>query len=261
MNGGLTNSPVLDLSALSRNSLPIRFAFLHRRDTDSPAGPLSWFVAERRSFALDLLLFAHTVWPLSEGLPIRATTRQWMTAMAIAENAESRSTFSRSWRWLESRRLVRIHSRGRNRGIEILKEDGSGEAWVTPGVVKDSYFRLSNAYWTGGFARDLSLPGKAVLLIGLSRQSREQEFFELPLQRGSGWYGISPSTVQRGLKELRDIDLLRRWVEERRTSASPTGRTYDQRFDLRSLEKVGIQRANSNFEAFDLDGEGEAILF
>jgi DNA-binding transcriptional ArsR family regulator len=183
-----------------------------------------------------------------------------MTAMSIKESAESRSTFSRSWRWLESRGLVQAHRDRRDHGIEILKEDGSGQEWATPGLVGDPYLRFPVAYWTGAFARDLSLPAKAVLLIGLSRQSRGQAYFELPLKRGAAWYGISPSTVRRGLDELRDIHLLRRWANERETAASPTGYTYDQRYALNSMVNVADQSTSRNHDGFDLDA-GEDIPF
>lgn len=259
-NIGWTTSPALDLAALRRESTPIRLAFLHQGGSGGGPGPLSWFVKERQSFAFDLLLFAHTVWPLSEGSAIRATTRQWMSAMSIKETAESRSTISRSWRWLGARGLVRTPRSGRERGIELLREDGLGGAWTSPGLVGDPYFRLPHAYWTGAFARDLSLPAKAVLLIGLSRQSSGHDYFELPLRRGAAWYGISPSTVRRGLNELRAIHLLRRWAEERETSASPTGRTYDQRYALNSLVNVGAQRTYRNRNSPEPEG-GEVIPF
>jgi hypothetical protein len=47
-----------------------------------------------------------------------------------------------------------------------------------------------------------------VLLIGLHR-SRGQPWFELRTESQSKWYGISPDTLQRGLDELRDANLLR----------------------------------------------------
>lgn len=254
-------SPVLDLDALTREATPLRVAFLHWPTSGGGAGPLAAFVSERRAFALDLLLFAHTVAPLSEGRPIRATTRQWLAAIAITESADSRSTVSRSWRWLEEMRLIRSHRSGRERGIEILREDGSGAPWTNPGLAREPYFGLPLAYWTGTFARDLSLPAKAVLLIGLSLQSGGKNYFELPLERGATWYGISPSTVRRGLKELQRIHLLRRWSSARETPASPIGRTYDQRYALNSLIDVGSQRTYRNRGAFDLDGSGEDIPF
>jgi hypothetical protein len=237
----MQQNPCLDLDALQRSATPLRIAFLHEPRPGGKPGPLSAFVGERRALALDLLLFAHTVAPLSEKRPIRATAKQWMSAISIEESAERRATVSRAWSWLERQRLIESHRSGRERGIEILREDGSGEPWSSPGLEKEPYFGLPVAYWTGGFARRLSLPAKAILLIGLSLQSSGEDYFELPLERGADWYGISASTIRRGLSELQGIHLLRRWSERRDTTGSPVGYTFDQRYALNSLVNVGSQ--------------------
>jgi DNA-binding transcriptional ArsR family regulator len=251
----------LDLGAVTRDSVAVRVAFLHRPKSGGGAGPLAAFVSERRSVALDLLLYAHSVAPLSNPEPIQASFSEWARAISLGEGSGSRSTISRAWSWLEGVGLVRTERRGRERAIHLLTEDGCGLPWTRPSRQDEPYFRLSNAYWTGGFARDLSLAGKAVLLIGLSLQSREEDYFELPLARGSEWYGISASTIQRGLRELREVALLRRWSEHRETGGSPVGFTYDQRYALNSLVAVGSQRTYGRLGALDLGGVSEEIPF
>jgi hypothetical protein len=233
----LYTSPLLDLSHIVRCETPLRIAFLHQPQRGGGAGPLAALVRQRQAFAFDLLLYAHTVAPLAEGHPIRATSAQWMRAIGIKESAGSRATVSRSWGWLERQGLVRRHREGRERGIEILREDGSGRTWQAAYVEDEPYFGLPLAYWHGGYARQLALPAKAVLLIGFSLQSREEEFFELPLKRASDWYGLSISTLRRGLGELRERRLLRRWAQERDTRKSPLGHTYDQRYALNKLRE------------------------
>jgi DNA-binding transcriptional ArsR family regulator len=249
----------LDLDALTRESTPLRVSFLHRVEAGGGAGPLASFVRGRRGIALDLLLFAHTVWPLSNPKPISASSSEWVRSISLAEGPGSRSTVSRSWSWLEEMNLVRTERRGRERVIEILREDASGRPWSNPSYEAEPYFRLPLAYWTGGFARDLSLSAKAVLLIGLSLQSRKEDYFELPLERGAGWYGLSPSTIQRGLSELRAIALLRRWSEQRDTEGSPIGITYDQRYALNSLVDVGSQRTYGRGGRIDAGTAGDEI--
>ncbi|MBK5219184.1 MAG: hypothetical protein JJE35_05290 [Thermoleophilia bacterium] len=176
---------------------------------------------------------------MSEGRPIRATSTQWMAVVGIEPSASNRATVSRSWSWLEEKRLISSHRQGRDRGIEILREDGTGQLWQPPGAHHEAYFGLPLAYWRGGYASELSLPAKSVLLIGLSLQSREEPFFQLPLRRGSDWYGLSASTLRRGLAELRRVGLLRRWAERRETEGSPLGHTYDQRYALNPLSDRG----------------------
>jgi hypothetical protein len=250
----LYTSPLLDLSRITRRETPLRIAFLHQPQRGGGAGPLAALVRERQAPAFDLLLYAHTVAPLAEGHPIRATSAQWMDAIGIKESAGNRATVSRSWGWLERQRLVRRHREGRERGIEILREDGSGRPWQGAYVEDEPYFGLPLAYWRGGYARQLALPAKAVLLIALSLQSRKEEFFELPLERASDWYGLSVSTLRRGLGELRERRLLRRWAQERDTPKSPLGHTYDQRYALNELDEPWPLSES-------VPGEGEDIPF
>jgi DNA-binding transcriptional ArsR family regulator len=250
----------LDIGAIVRDSTPLRVGFLHRLQSGGGAGPLAAFVRERRGTALDLLLFAHTIAPLSNPEPIQASSSEWLRAISPGTTRGDRSTISRSWTWLEQMRLIETERRGRERAIRLLCEDGSGRPWRTASDEGEPYFRLPLAYWTGGFSRDLSLPGKAVLLIGLSLQARK-EFFELPQERGAGWYGLSPSTLQRGLVDLRGVGLLRRWAKERPTDGSPLGVTYDQRYALNSLENVGSHRPDPYYAGFDLDSGEPPIPF
>lgn len=250
----LYTSPLLDIRRITRRATPLRIAFLHQPQRGGGAGPLATLVRERQGLAFDLLLYAHTVAPLAEGHPIRATSAQWMRAIGTKGSAGNLATVSRSWGWLERQGLVRRHREGRERGIEILREDGSGRTWQGAYVEDEPYFGLPLAYWRGGYARQLALPAKAVLLIGFSLQSREEKFFELPLQRASDWYGLSVSTLRRGLGELRERRLLRRWAQERDTSKSPLGRTYDQRYALNELREPWPLKE-------PVSGEGEDIPF
>jgi hypothetical protein len=226
------DSPVLDIGRTGRSAAPLRVAFLHEPRREGLPGPLASFVEERRGIALDLLLLAHATASLSGDRPIRATSSQWMKAIGAQEGASNRVTVSRSWTWLEQKNLVRSHRAGRDRGIEVLREDGSGERWQPPMPRREAHFGLPHDYWLCSYPQALSLPAKAVLLIALSLQSRGEEFFELPLERGSRWYGLSESTLRRGLGELRRQGLLRHWVRARKTAESPIGRTYDQRYAL-----------------------------
>ena len=149
---------------------------------------------------------------------------------------------SRSWSWLEQHRLVATAPHGRARAIEVLREDGSGRPWEHPARSKEAYLQLPHAYWWGGFARDLSLPAKAVLLIGFSLQSGRKPYFELPLSRAAGWYGLTERTLRQGLRELQAARLLRVWSERRSTDRSPTGTTRDRRYRLNQIEVVGARR-------------------
>jgi hypothetical protein len=233
----------LDLSRVVwRDAVPLRVAFLHVPVAGGGPAVLARFVSQRRAVALDLLLFAHAVWPLSEPEPIQASSAEWVQAIGLEDRPGTRAAVSRSWSWLEAQRLVRTHPRGRIRAIEILREDASGEPWEHAADEDVPYFKLPHAYWTGRFPADLSLAAKAVLLIALSLQRPGQEYFQLPVTRGAQWYGLSEESVRRGLRELRSIRLLRTWSERRDSASSPTGYAFDRRHSLNPMEAVARRR-------------------
>lgn len=70
-------------------------------------------------------------------------------------------------------------------------------------------------YWTDDQAwyRTLTLAAKAMLLIGSSLKPG----FILPGERVPEWYGISESSAQRGLQELREVGLLNRSISYKPT--------------------------------------------
>jgi hypothetical protein len=233
----------LDLDRVAwRDAVPIRVAFLHVPSAGGGPAALARIVRQRRAVALDLLLFAHAIWPLSQPEPIEAPSSQWLRAIGLDARPGTRSAISRAWTWLEAQRLIRTRPRGRIRAIEILREDASGQLWKHPYDEGVAYFKLPHAYWTGRFSADLSLAAKAVLLIALSLQARGEPYFELPVSRGSEWYGLSEDSVRRGLRELRDIRLLRTWSERRNSGRSPTGYAFDRRHSLNPMETVGRRR-------------------
>jgi hypothetical protein len=235
------NAP-LDLGAVQREAVPLRVAFLHAPTTRGGPGPLASLVSQRRTLALDLLLFAHAIWPLTSPDAIVATASDWARALGLKEQPGNRAMISRSWSWLEHHRLIATAPSGRVRAIEPLCDDGSGRLWQHPSDEKEAYFRLPHAYWRGGFARDLSLSAKAMLLVGISLQGRNEPYFELPLERGSAWYGLSRRTARLGLRELEAARLLRAWTERRPSERSPTGYTFDRRYSLNPIEAVALRR-------------------
>ncbi|HTB50222.1 MAG TPA: hypothetical protein VK701_04530 [Solirubrobacteraceae bacterium] len=233
-----------ELTALRRRATPLRVGLLHVPVAGGGPGPLAELVRQRRAVALDLLLLSHAVWPLSSPDPIVAPSTLWARALGVDARPGIRATISRSWSWLEHRRLVSTARASRARAITILCEDGSGRPWQHPVEEKEPFFQLPHAYWESGLHTDLGLAGKAVLLIGLSLQ-HEAPYFELPLDRGSRWYGLSERTVRLGLRELRAVKLLRTWVERRPSANSPTGYAFDRRHSLNSLNAFARRRQRS----------------
>lgn len=212
------------LGGQQRRGAPIRSSFLQERGGDRASGPLNHFVRERRLLALQLYLLLHCI---ARAEPWDA----WLPAMAWARALDktrpgAEATISRNWAWLEDKDLVRSERDKRLRRVYLLMEDGSREEYERP---TGNYFTLPLAFFLDEWDQKLALPGTAILLIALSLKPR----FQLRTEHAAGWYGISADTLQRGLDELRSVDLLD--VTPRRVAAPRTRRgwTYVNEYRLR----------------------------
>jgi hypothetical protein len=108
----------------------------------------------------------------------------------------------------------------------LLADDGSGKEYRHVGAGMKGkkldgpgYLQLPYAYWRDGWHEKLSLPAKAMLLIALY----QGDGFSLPYNKLPQWYGISPATGERGLRELRVSGLLHRERHRRPDPESPVG--------------------------------------
>lgn len=156
---------------------------------------------ERQLFALQLYLLLHSVArkdPWDCALPASAWARALDKTNPSAEGA-----VSRAWAWLKDEQLVRTTRSARLVHAYLLSEDGSGDEYTR----SRDFFYFPLAYFRDGWHRELSLAATSVLLIGLDK-SKRKPWFQLRTERQSAWYGISADTLQRGLDELADADLL-----------------------------------------------------
>jgi hypothetical protein len=193
----MTRAALLD--GQTRLGPPIRAAFLQERGGQRAPGALHRFVNGRRLFGLQLYLLLHTVAladPWDGWLPAAV----WGRALDH-EGRGAEATVSRNWDWMEDLALVTSRREKRMRRVFLLREDGSGEAYSRP---KGHFFYVPLAYFRDDWYSKLSLAGTAVLLIGLSLEQP----FQLRTEHAAGWYGVSADTLQRGLDELRDHQLL-----------------------------------------------------
>jgi hypothetical protein len=91
------------------------------------------------------------------------------------------------------------------------------------------YFSLPYAYWRMGLQDRLDLPGKAVLLIALSRP----DDFILPLEHGAKWYGISSDTIRSGLRSLQILGLLQMRMQHIPSPLTVRGYRTERHYTLR----------------------------
>ncbi|MGY0466899.1 hypothetical protein ACW14Y_42570 (plasmid) [Kitasatospora sp. cg17-2] len=205
---------LLQQSKRRGEAVPIRRAFV--QDTEDVAalvqkpGPLSRLV--RHEKALDLLLLFYALTSGGDfGAVERAETWGRAIALTFATDGSAGSAVSRLWNRLAGLGLVARSTSGRLAKVTKLLEDGSHEPYTVPaggekGRRKEVYFRLPFAYWREGLHNRLDMPGKIVLLIGMSLR---QPTFGLPQTATfAGYYGISESTLRRGIDKLIDEGVL-----------------------------------------------------
>lgn len=219
---GDTIDALLDPSG--RNHLPLANSFVQHRDTQDRGipGPLSSFVSAHFERGLQQYLLLHAA--ASGGdFDVARDSRVWARALGLQWEADSaRNGVSRTWAWLEDRKLIARSRAGRLSKITLLYDDGSGNAYEHPNDQGERYLRLSYAYWRDGWHRKLGLAELAVLLIALSFPKDE---FRLVQERVPEWYGVSTSTFQKGVQELVRMDLLKRWHEVKPAPLAPEGFT------------------------------------
>ncbi len=189
------------LGSQTRRGPAIRSAFVQERGGSLAPGPLHLFVRERQLFTLQLYLLLHCI----------ARKEPWETALPASTWARAldktgrggEGSVSRAWAWLREHRLVRTERDNRLVRAYLLVEDGSGKPYTR----STDFFYFPLAYFRDGWHKRLGLAATSVLLIALNKSTRKP-WFQLRTEPQSKWYGVSPDTLQRGLDELRDAELL-----------------------------------------------------
>jgi hypothetical protein len=224
-------------SARTARGVPLRLSFLQTmsRDRIAAPGPLSEFVStgDQRALVLYLLVLtkaSSTPWNVHLPSPVWAR----LLGLDLPLSKSAMSTVSKTWLRLERRHLIQRNRFGRMADITVLREDGSGAAYETPGNVRERYLRVPLSLWTSGPTDDrrwyleLTLPELAVLLIALSLGDE----FRLPAEEAFSWYGISADTASRGTQGLRERGLLDVKKIYKTAPLSAVGYTAEHRYTL-----------------------------
>lgn len=215
-----------------RDAVPLRRTFVQQGTPRQPEpGPLAEFVRRHDDRGLELYLLFRAV---ASAAPwnVDASTRLWARTLDLGTTRSAVSAVSRAWRRLEDYGLVRRQRARGQLSIVALRDDGSAEPYVHPSAQgrREPYFKLPFAYWTDDEAwyRRLDLAETALLLIALSLADE----FILPYRMARRWYGISPDTVERGLRGLLDRGLLRMEVAYKSAPLAPAGYTEERHYTL-----------------------------
>lgn len=201
---------------------------------DPEPGPLARMLRAHDERALDLLLL-HRALVSSEPWATRPLdARVWARALGLAHDADGGVTaVSKTWRRLDV--TYKLVSRGRSGRLAVftaLREDGTGQPYTSPngGRLAERYFTIPYDYWTAEQHWYVTLPfaAKVVLLIG----STLGPGFLLPTEKAPSWYGLSTDSAERGLRKLREANLLTRATITKPAPLSPLNFTQEHRYTL-----------------------------
>jgi hypothetical protein len=193
-----------------RGYFPMRKIAVQRPNTEAVrAAKLSELLTGRHHRPLDAWLLLHALQPVLPGSPL--PLRTWANLLSTGTRCTP-SAASKAFAVLEELQLVARTRGGSTPTFELLHEDGSGAAWTRPGMTEETgpgYFAVPYAYWTGGWADRLTLPGKVMFLIILAEtQNPKTPAFHMPVERAQDWYGISERSAERGYTDLHKNGLL-----------------------------------------------------
>jgi len=186
-----------------------------RRGGSKP-GMLPEFARNHRAAILFLLIL--TVWPwLEDSMP--RPSGAWLRFLSSTEKGAltwSEQSLSHAWGTLEKLGLIENRTTVKRRlKIQPRRED-SREPYEPPKGNGDPYLVLPHAFWRDGLYATLSWPALATLLI-LLKETGGKPTAELNIDRAQEFYGISRTTAETGLTELRQRQILQssdRWVTD-----------------------------------------------
>jgi hypothetical protein len=179
--------------------------------------------------------------------------------LSTSSDTRSPATVSRAWAVLENLNLIR---RERGQPVRPQREDGSGVPWTHPGEDRDAvgYFSLPRRYWTDGWHERLRLPGKALLLILLAETNTPgSPAFTLPAEKIAAHYGLSLSTVRRGLQELRDLGLLGEHWQRVPAPRSATGWTYRTHYWLNAPFSTNYREVARKTDRLEISARAKTV--
>lgn len=207
----------------------IRYSFVQVPPTStvsSRPGVLAQLSRNQRAAVLYLAVLANWPWLAREDEPLPADA--WLRFLKVDGDGSALTwtaqSLSHAWGVLEEHALIERPRKGRLKNVRPLKEDGSGNPYTSPtGSERDHYFILPNAFWTRQLHATLSWPALSVLLI-LLKETNLQATAPLAIDRAHAWYGISRTTAEQGITELRNAGFITSKVRQVMDPAAVGGR-------------------------------------
>jgi predicted transcriptional regulator len=261
----------------ARGYFQLRGVFVQKpENVSNRASTLASLVTARQHRALVLYLMLISVWPWLHDDKVPLEAHVWMNlvhsrspkpASTRRSLLWSESTLSRTWKYLVKVGLVekKRGAKGRLKVAPRMEDASAPYEFPTgaKGVGREMYFVVPDRFWIEeDFAR-LALPGLAVLLVILKETNKAPEF-RVTHEQIADWYGLSRSTVDKGLAELRAIGVLEErveWIPARLSKIRTTTATYlslsgDYSTKSRSAARAKAERSRRRKEAKAVTGSG-----
>lgn len=191
----------------------IRHSFVQKPPTRKHGGSkpamLPTFARNHRAAVLYLAVL--TNWPWLSRSDETLSAKTWIRFLSSNKPGAltwTEQSLAHAWKQLEQGDLVVRDLDHRMKKVRPLDESGSSDPYVRPQGSRDGvYFALPHEFWSRELHATLSWPALAVLLI-LLKETNGRPTAELPVDRAQRYYGISRTTAEQGLTELRAEGLL-----------------------------------------------------
>ena len=229
----------LSLGRRRRDSgAPVRKLFVAALEPFDHTPPMADLLHGGRSGQVRLKLYLSVLWRTAkEPFEVSSPARFWAELLGLPDpggNGERR--IRQAMRDLSDRRLLKVRGRGGQPSVlQPLNDAGDGKKYSLPSTAyqrqksadpghlwRHEYFKIPSALWTEGYMAQLSGPGLAMLLVLLSQQRPHRPEVWIVRSTADQQFGLSERTRNKGLDELRGLDL----ISTEMASIDDQGRTF-----------------------------------
>jgi hypothetical protein len=221
------------LTRAIRANVPLRKTFVQaNKGAESRPGPLRDFVTGRDLRGLRAYLMIVAACSSGDkGWTTEHDSAVWARLMDIDKTASDQSARTGAWRALrrlEARNLIECSRKGTVIKVTLLREDGTGKAYDRPkgDNEENRFLQIPTTFWTQGRDEKLSLPGLALFLV----VAREKHWATFPAEWARQWYGWSPDTHERGLKQLVELEFVQTRAFKKKAPLAPLGFTIAHQY-------------------------------
>lgn len=168
----------------------------------------------------------------------------WSRALGRGDDEAAEIWASKTLTFIANQGLLTSRRAGRQRQLIVLDDAGRGIDYEPPsgkGGPYEWFLRVPLEYWQQGWHEQLTLRGKATLLVCLSRKPE----FELPLRQSAVWFGLAQDTLSSGLVELQDLGLLSMRKVSKKAPGLRHGYTMVHRYALTGPFKKGQPKTDA----------------